>query len=522
MENESNLQPLLSEEGHPQIHIASLKAVPDIKPIKVPKDFFSEFWVESKKLWPLAGPAIFTSLCQFSFSFITQALVGHLGDLELAAFSVQYGVTSSFTVGIMIGMGSALETLCGQAYGANQLDMMGVYLQRSWIILGTTGLVLSPLYIFSKQLLMAIGQNEEISRRAGQLAIWMIPQLFAYALNYPISKYLQAQSKMLAMAVISFVVMLINFVLSWAFIFKLKWGLFGAAMAENVSWWLLVLAQLVYIFGGSCGSAWSGFSWKAFQNLWEFVKLSIASAVMLCLEVWYFTALVLFAGYLKNPKIAVDALSICTSILSWVMMVAFGYNAAIRIDSMFTSTSDSPQCMHSVRVSNELGAGHPRTAKFSVFVVVAYSFACGLLFALILFIFRNQYAIAFTESNSVRNAVYHLTPLLVISIILNTVQPVLSGVAIGAGWQAIVAYVNIGSYYVLGVPLGLIFGYKLNLGVSGIWWGMIVGTVVQTAILFILTYTTNWDKESSDAEDRIRKWSGEPTCDDNDAETFSR
>ncbi|KAK9119809.1 hypothetical protein Scep_017902 [Stephania cephalantha] len=503
--NESNLQPLLSKEVHPQLRIASLKAAPDIKPINAPKDFFSEFWVESKKLWYLAGPAIFTSLCQFSLSFITQALVGHLGDLQLAAFSVQYGVTSCFSLGIMIGMGSALETLCGQAYGANQLDMMGVYLQRSWIILGTTGLILSPLYIFSKQLLMAIGQNEEISRRAGQLAIWMIPQLFAYALNYPISKYLQAQSKMMAMAVISFVVMLINFVLSWLFIFKLKWGLFGAAMAENVSWWLLVLAQLVYIFGGSCGRAWSGFSWKAFHNLWEFIKLSIASAVMLCLEVWYFTALVLFAGYLNNPKIAVDALSICTSILSWVMMVAFGYNAAI-----------------SVRVSNELGAGHPRTAKFSVFVVVAYSFVCGLLFALILFIFRNQYAIAFTESNAVRNAVYHLTPLLVISIILNTVQPVLSGVAIGAGWQAIVAYVNIGSYYFLGVPLGLIFGYKLNLGVSGIWWGMIVGTVVQTAILFILTYTTNWDKEASDAEDRIRKWSGEPTCNDNDAETYSR
>lgn len=38
--------------------------------------------------------------------------------------------------------------------------------------------------------------------------------------------------------------------------------------------------------------------------------------------------------------------------------------------------------------------------------------------------------------------------------------------AVGAGWQAVVAYVNIGCYYVFGVPLGLIMGYKFDFGVS--------------------------------------------------------
>ena len=33
-----------------------------------------------------------------------------------------------------------------------------------------------------------------------------------------------------------------------------------------------------------------------------------------------------------------------------------------------------------------------------------------------------------------------------------------TGVAIGAGWQGIVAYVNIACYYVFGIPLGLILG----------------------------------------------------------------
>lgn len=38
--------------------------------------------------------------------------------------------------------------------------------------------------------------------------------------------------------------------------------------------------------------------------------------------------------------------------------------------------------------------------------------------------------------------------------------------AVGAGWQATVAYVNIACYYLFGVPLGLVMGYKLDWGVK--------------------------------------------------------
>lgn len=40
-----------------------------------------------------------------------------------------------------------------------------------------------------------------------------------------------------------------------------------------------------------------------------------------------------------------------------------------------------------------------------------------------------------------------------------------TGVVVGAGWQAAVAYVNIVCYYVFGIPFGLLLGYKLNFGV---------------------------------------------------------
>jgi Na+-driven multidrug efflux pump len=42
---------------------------------------------------------------------------------------------------------------------------------------------------------------------------------------------------------------------------------------------------------------------------------------------------------------------------------------------------------------------------------------------------------------------------------------VVAGVAIGSGWQALVAYVNIGSYYLVGVPIGIILGWPMGFGV---------------------------------------------------------
>lgn len=38
--------------------------------------------------------------------------------------------------------------------------------------------------------------------------------------------------------------------------------------------------------------------------------------------------------------------------------------------------------------------------------------------------------------------------------------------AIGAGWQSKVAYINIGSYYIIGVPLGVLLGYVAHLSVK--------------------------------------------------------
>ncbi|XP_043708448.1 protein DETOXIFICATION 33-like isoform X4 [Telopea speciosissima] len=398
--------------------------------------------VESKKLWMLAGPAIFTSICQYSLGALTQTFVGQVNALALAAVSVENSVIAGLAFGVMLGMGSALETLCGQAYGAGQITMLGIYMQRSWVILFVTSLFLVPIYVFSPPILKLFGQTDEIADATGKFALWMLPQLFAYALNFPIQKFLQAQRKVLVMAYVAGVVLVIHVLLSWLLILKLGWGLVGAAVSLNFSWWLVVLGQLAYIFIWKSDGAWTGFSFQAFKDLFSFVKLSLASAVMLCLEFWYLMIVTVLAGHLNNALIAVDGISVCMNINGWDFMIALGFNIGI-----------------SVRVSNELGAGKPRAAKFAILVVSATSISIGLVCMALVLGTRDYFPYIFTNTAEVRKEVTKLAPLLAVTVLLNSLQPVSSGVAIGAGWLALVAYINIGCYYIVGLPAGLLLGF---------------------------------------------------------------
>lgn len=72
-----------------------------------------------------------------------------------------------------------------------------------------------------------------------------------------------------------------------------------------------------------------------------------------------------------------------------------------------------------------------------------------------------------------------------------------AGVAVGAGWQSMVALLNTGCYYIVGLPIGAVLGYVFKLGVKGIWSGMLLGSLLQTVILLIIIIRTNWSKEAS-------------------------
>ncbi|XP_058195436.1 protein DETOXIFICATION 41-like [Rhododendron vialii] len=448
---------------------------------------------ESRLLWILSGSSIIVSIFNYMLSFVTLMFTGHLGTLELAGASIASVGIQGLAYGIMLGMASAVQTVCGQAYGARKYSALGVILQRAVILHLGAAILLSFLYWFSGPVLKAIGQTDSIADEGEIFARGIIPQLYAFAISCPMQRFLQAQNIVNPLAYIAVGVFLLHILLTWLVVYVLDYGLIGAALTLSLSWWFLVILQAIYIFFSPlCKETWTGFSLRAWRGIWPYFKLTVASAIMLCLEIWYFQGLVLISGLLSNPTISLDSISISMNYLNWDMQFMLGLAAAA-----------------SVRVSNELGAGHPMVAKFSVVVVTATSVIISIIFSAIVLIFKVELSKLFTTDSEVIAAVSNLTPLLAISVFLNGIQPILSGVAIGSGWQAVVAYINLATYYVIGLPIGCVLGFKTSLAAAGIWWGMIVGVVLQTITLLIITARTNWDSEVVKAADRLKQSANE-------------
>ncbi|VAI83101.1 unnamed protein product [Triticum turgidum subsp. durum] len=204
------------------------------------------------------------------------------------------------------------------------------------------------------------------------------------------SRFLQAQSKVLVLAWIGVAGLCFHVALTYLLVTVLGWGTPGAAAAYDLSLWAIALGQSAYIIGW-CKDGWRGWSMAAFNDMWAFVKLSLESAVMLCLEIWYLGMITVLTGNLQDAQIAVDSLGVC------------------------------------VRVSNELGSGRPRAAMHAVVVVIAESLLIGLLCMALVLIFRDNFAIIYTSDLELQHAVSKIAGLLGLTMVLNSVQPVVSG-----------------------------------------------------------------------------------------------
>eukprot|EP00252_Welwitschia_mirabilis_P021036 TRINITY_DN5282_c0_g1_i6.p1 TRINITY_DN5282_c0_g1~~TRINITY_DN5282_c0_g1_i6.p1 ORF type:complete len:295 (-),score=21.99 TRINITY_DN5282_c0_g1_i6:54-938(-) len=231
-----------------------------------------------------------------------------------------------------MGMASALETLCGQAFGAKQYRLLGFLLHRAIFALLCTSLPLSMLWIFMENILVGLGQDPSIAHEAGKYARWMTPALFAFAFLQPLIKFLQAQSLVIPMMFSSVITLALHAPLCWVLVFKVGLGNRGAALANAISYWFNVILLLLYVrFATACNKTWAPISGDSLRGLMGFLKLAIPSAAMICLEYWSFEMLILLSGILPNPELETSVLSICLSTISLAYMIPFGLGAAARL-----------------------------------------------------------------------------------------------------------------------------------------------------------------------------------------------
>ncbi|XP_057868198.2 protein DETOXIFICATION 16 [Cryptomeria japonica] len=444
-------------------------------------------WEEVKKQCWIAGPMVLVSLLQYSLQVISVMVVGHVGELALSSASIATSFASVSGFSVLTGMGSALETLCGQAYGAKKYHLLGIQVQRAIFALFCVSIPIAVMWAYMGNILIAFGQDPLISFEAGKFARWLIPSLFAYAVLQPLQKFLQSQSIVFPMMLCSAITLCFHVPICWALVFKTGLGNKGAALASSISNWVNVALLLLYInFSPACKRTWTSFTREAFHDIKDFLKLAIPSSLMICLEYWSYETLVLLSGLLPNPKLETSVLSIILNTSALAYTIPFGFGAAV-----------------STRISNELGAGHSRSARLAVYVVLFMSITEAVLVGCLLFSIRNVCGYAYSNEKEVIDYVASMIPLLVVTSLLDGIQGSLSGVARGCGRQNLGAYINLGAFYIVGIPMAVLLAFVLHVGGRGLWLGITCGGFTQTVLLFLMTSCTDWEQEARNAEERV-------------------
>lgn len=59
-------------------------------------------WDESKKIWRVAAPGILARVSSFGLLVVTQSFIGHISELDLAAYALVQSLTVRFVNGILV------------------------------------------------------------------------------------------------------------------------------------------------------------------------------------------------------------------------------------------------------------------------------------------------------------------------------------------------------------------------------------------------------------------------------------
>ncbi|KAF1861928.1 hypothetical protein Lal_00026414 [Lupinus albus] len=433
----------------------------------------------------LALPMVVMNLAWFGKAAITTAFLGRLGELSLAGGAIGFMFANVTGFSVLNGLCGAMEAICGQAQGAQNFKLLHKTLLMTILLLLLVSLPVTFLWLNVDKILIRFGQQEDISSVAKTYVSYLIPDLFITSFFCPLKAYLSSQSITLPTMFISAAALAfhipINIVLSKTM------GLIGVSMAVWITDLIIVVLLAIYvvILENTKGNRWKDGGWwdQSFMDWIRLVKLGGSCSLNTCLEWWCYEILVLLTGHLKNAKEAVGVLAI-----------------VLNLDYLFFSVMLSLGTCVSTRVSNELGANQAGNAYRSAFVSLALGFILGWIGSLLMVAVRGSWAALFSHDNGIIKGVKKTMLLMALTEVFNFPLAVCGGIVRGTARPWLGMYSNLGGFYFLALPLGVILAFKFHHGLVGFFIGLNAGIVICLMMDLVFIVRLNWVKEASKAQ----------------------
>nr|GMD41096.1 protein DETOXIFICATION 16-like [Ipomoea batatas] len=429
---------------------------------------------EVKKLIVLAAPLSFVNLLLTSLQFISIMFVGNYrgGELSLSGASMATSFASVTGYTLTRGFAGALDTLCGQSYGAKQYKMLGIFMQRGMLVMLLICIPVAGVWAYTDRILRLCGTDPEISNAAGEYARFLIPSIFPFAILRCLVSFLQAQNNVVPMMFTAGIGALVHVLSCWILVFKSGMGFNGAAMANAVSYWVNVVLLGVYVrVSPSCKETWTGFSMDMFHGIIKFLRLGIPSTAML----WWASS--------KSQAGNFSSL----------------YNTKYMPLGLYAAYGTWWRYKYSVRVSNEVGGGRPKAAWMAVRTALGCAATEGILVGIAMVSVHKVWGYVFSTEEQVVNYAGKMLLLLSASHFLDSILCVLSGTARGCGWQNIGAIVNLGAHNLLGMPAGVLLAFVYHVG------GKCCANLKEERVASLSSSYQHWEKSHVSPYRRLSK-----------------
>ncbi len=438
----------------------------------------------------LALPVMTSQIGHVVVGFADSVMVGKVSVASLAAASF---ANSIFYFFFMFGIGVSYAITPLVAKNDMQSDYAGSMrvLKHGLIINLVTGLIILLVIIWCANYLHLLNQPQEVLDLALPYLIVISLSILPFMLFQTFRQFCEGLSMTHIPMVISILANVVNVVLNYILIFgKLGFepmGLFGAGIATFISRVVMGLLMAGYVFWNKkFAKYWTHYKAIILQKavFTRLLNIGVPAGLQFLFEVGAFAFAALMAGWLGTIPLAAHQIAINLSSFSYMM--ASGLAAAITI-----------------RVGNQIGnkdipmvINVGRTSFIMVIGIMA-------VWALIFIVFQFWLPTIYVDDQLVITTAASLLVISAFFQLSDGLQVVGLGALRGMEDVKIPTLITFVAYWLLALPIGYFMGFTLNMGIQGIWYGLLLGLSISAIMMLIRFHLKTKNKLKIEANTKI-------------------
>jgi MATE family multidrug resistance protein len=422
----------------------------------------------------LAYPVIIGQLGIIMMGVVDSLMVGKLGAAPLAAAALGNSLTFIVLI-IGIGVSMAVTPLVAIAVGAHKFEDCGIYFRQSLLVNTIFSILLAVLIFFAADLIQYFDQPLDVQFQAGSYMRILGFSSLPLMLFQTYKQFIEGLSIMRPAMIIALLANIINAFTNWLLIFG-NWGfpelgLDGAGWATFASRGFMAAAIMLFVMNTKFFRQYDvSFHFKSIN--WSVIKkilsLGLPSGFQYFFEVGAFSFAVVMVGWLGTVQQAAHQIAINLASISF--MAVLGISVA-----------------GSIRVGNAVGKKDIEETRQAGFTASLLG-AAVMTFAGIIFVLLRDFLPTLYVSDE--TVISYASSLLIIAALFQIsdgMQAVGIGILRGLTDVKIPTAITFIAYWIVGLPVGYLLGFNFELGVQGVWIGLLLG-LTTSAILLTLRF----------------------------------